>query len=163
MAIRLPVSPSCPADRGTHASWDSLCLPPAGEGAERSEADEGEALVLCCPAGRRPWRDARWLGFACILFSLARRREKKIAVLSSLRTGQRNCHRQFRLHIRIPTAWQKRPTPMGRPYKEVFIRKEWCSPIEGCTISFFMLKACISAGFPGYHPSASGVPSHPGW
>jgi hypothetical protein len=25
---------------------------------------------------------------------------------------------------------------MGRPYKEVFIRKEWCSPFGGCTISF---------------------------
>lgn len=52
---------------------------------------------------------------------------------------------------------------MGRPYKEVFICKEWCSPFEGCTISFFMPKACISAGFPECHPSASGVPSHLGW
>ena len=36
---------------------------------------------------------------------------------------------------------------MGLPYKEVFISKEWCSPFGGCTISFFMLKACISADF----------------
>lgn len=29
---------------------------------------------------------------------------------------------------------------MGRPYKEVLIRKEWCSPFVGCTISFLCRK-----------------------
>ena len=36
---------------------------------------------------------------------------------------------------------------MGRPYMEVFIHKEWCSPVGGCTISFFYAESLYFCGF----------------
>ena len=36
---------------------------------------------------------------------------------------------------------------MGRPYKEVFICKEWCSPLGGCTISFSQAESLYFCGF----------------